>query len=72
MGSAAGPQKAKENRLKLGNRMKPPYLKYKSDFLENMRQVKNLLIVVAMDSEEKALINGVQSNEVAYGKKRNR
>lgn len=49
--------------------MKLPYLKYKSDFLKNMGQVKNLLIVVAMDSEEKALINGVQSNEVTYGKK---
>jgi adenosylhomocysteine nucleosidase len=53
----------------LGVRMKFPYLKYKSDFLENMSEVKNLLIVVAMDSEEKALINGVQSREVTYGKK---
>jgi adenosylhomocysteine nucleosidase len=49
--------------------MKHPYLKYRSTFLENISQVKNLLVIVAMESEEKALLSGIVTNEITYGSK---
>lgn len=44
------------------------YLSYQSDFLQNIHDVHDLLIIAAMDAEEKALLKGVRASEVSYGK----
>jgi hypothetical protein len=38
---------------------KSNYLPYRSDFLKSINDVANILIVVAMESEEKALLAGI-------------
>lgn len=48
--------------------MPQAYKPYRSDFLQAMDQVKDLLIIVAMESEEQALLSEIQTQEIAYGK----
>ena len=45
------------------------FLPYKSDFLSDVTQIKCLLIVVAMESEENALIKGQKYEKISLGKK---
>ncbi|MBL4589398.1 MAG: 5'-methylthioadenosine/S-adenosylhomocysteine nucleosidase [Alphaproteobacteria bacterium] len=44
------------------------YQPYKSDILSNVAQIRCLLIVVAMESEEKSLIEDLEYEEISLGK----
>lgn len=43
------------------------YLPYKHNFLTDIHQVKNLLVIVAMESEEKALLDGMSFKTKTIG-----
>lgn len=45
------------------------YLPYESDFLTDIKDIKSLLIIVAMESEEVALLNGQNYTEEQLGDK---
>ncbi len=45
------------------------YRPYRSDFLSHLSEVKHWLVVVAMESEEEALIAGLETRELRYGKR---